>query len=320
MATSGTYSFGMTRDDIIRQSFLNIGKLDSFDILDAAQTADTAIVLNMMVKQWMGRSDFAPGLKMWLRKHGHLFLQNNSGVYVVGPGCTPGGTNAYTPTTLSVTAPSASTTVTLTSVSGVGAGYYIGIELDSGALFWTTVVGAPVGLVATLAATLPSQAGSGAQVFVFQTIAQQPLFIETASLRDSNLFDTPIRMMTLQDYDWLSNKADPTNLQDPTAVYYENQLTNSFLYTDAGASQDVSKHLVLTYQEPVQDFNNVLDNPYFPQEWYLPLCWGLSKLICPQYNRPWTPLMQENFITALRIAQQKDAEKSSLYFQPGAED
>lgn len=321
MATSGVYSFGVTRDDIIRQSFLSIGKLDPYESPDAQQAQDTAIVLNMMVKQWMGRADYAPGLKMWTRKHGHLFLQNNSGRYLIGPGATTGWSNDYVYPTITVNAAAAASTLTLSAVTGVASGYYIGVQLDSGALFWTTVNGAPAGLVVTLAAVLPSSAASGAQVFVFQTIAQQPLFIETAVLRDQDLTDTPVKIMqTVQSYDMLPNKADPTFMQDPTAIYYENQLGNSYLYTDCGAAQDVSKHLVLTYQEPVQDFINPLDNPYYPQEWYWTLCLGLAKRICPQYNRPWTQLNEDNYKEAMATARNKDAEKCELFFQPGADD
>lgn len=318
MATSGVYSFGVTRDDIFRQAFLNIGKLGAYSTLDSVQAADTGIVLNMMCKQWMGKADFAPGLKMWTRKHGHLFLNSTTGRYLVGP-TAPGWTNDYVQTTTTASAAAAALTLSLTSVTGIATGYFIGIVLASGALFWTTVNGAPVGLVVTLAAALPSAAASGAQIFAYQTTAQQPLFIETAVLRDQFLVDTPVNIMNVQDYDYLPNKADPTALQDPTAIYYENQLTNSYLYTDAGAAQDTTKHLALTYQEPVQDFTTALDTPYYSSEWYLPLCWGLGKLICPQYNRVWTPLMEENFITSLRIAQQKDAETSSLFFQPGTD-
>ena len=319
MSTSGTYTFSVSRDDIVRQAFLNMGKLDPYEQVDAMNARDAVLMLNMMVKQWMGKADFAPGLKMWCRKHGHLFLNNSTGQYNVGPGAT-GWTNAYYPTTLASACAAGASTALLTAISGVVAGSFVGIQLDSGALFWTTVSGAPSGSTITLAATVPSQASSGNNVFSYVVGAQQPLYIETAQLRDENLVDTPLKILTVQDYDMLPNKADPTNLQDPTAIYYENQLGTSYLYTDAGASQDVGKHIVLTYMEPIQDFNNPLDTPYFPQEWYLPLCLGLSKLLSPQYNRVWTPLMQENFVTTLRIAQQKDAERSSMYFQPGAED
>lgn len=321
MATSGTYAFAVTRDDIIRQAFLSIGKLDPFESPDAQQTQDSSIVLNMMVKQWMGKADYAPGLKVWTRKHGHLFLSSTTGQYTIGPGSATGWTNSYVYPVTTVAAAAAASSLTLSSVAGIASGYNIGVELDSGALFWTTVSGAPVGLVVTLAAPLPSSAASGAQIFAFQTIAQQPLYIETCVLRDQNLVDTPVKIMqTVQSYDNLPNKADPTFIADPTAIYYENQLGNSYLYTDCGAAQDVTKHLVMSYMEPIQDFNNPLDNPSYPQEWYWALCLGLAKRICPQYNRPWSQLNEENYKEAMATARNKDAEKCELFFQPGAED
>lgn len=318
MATSGTYVFGVTRDDILRQAHLNIGKLDAFEVLDPVQTQDGAFVLNMMVKQWMGKADWAPGLKMWTRKHGNLFLSSTTGRYLVGAGAT-GWTNDFTATTTTSGGAAAAVTLTLASVTGVADTYKIGVCLADGSLFWTSVFGAPSGLVVTLLAALPSAAAAGARVLAYATTAQQPLFIETVILRDQHFVDVPVNVMTVQSYDFLPSKADPAFKQDPTAIYYENQLTNSYLYTDCGAAQDVTKHLVLTYQEPIQDFNNPTDNPHYSAEWYLPLCWGLSKLLCPQYNRVWTPLMEENFVTSLRIAQEKDAEWSELYFECGSE-
>jgi hypothetical protein len=319
MATSGTYTFAVTRDDIIRQAMLTIGKLDPFESPDPQQTQDLSFVLNMMCKQWMGRADFAPGLKVWTRKHGHLFLSNTTGRYTIGPAAN-GWTNDYTAASLAATGAASSSSVTLSSLTGVAVGYFMGIVLDSGDIFWTTVATAP-SVTITLAAPLPSQASLNNAVFVFQNKAQQPLLIETVSLRDIYNQDTPVRIMpTVQDYDYLSNKADPTEQQDPTAIYYENQLGNSYLYINAGAALDVTKHLAITYMEPVQDFNSPLDNPYYPVEWYLPLCLGLAKLAAPQFNRPWSQLQQDNFDNALAIAQNKDAEKSSLFFQCGEEE
>ena len=81
MATSGTYSFGVTKYDIIRQAMLNIGKLDPVEAPTAEEMDDCSRLLNMMCKQWMGKTDFAPGLKVWTRKRGHLLLSNTTGAY-----------------------------------------------------------------------------------------------------------------------------------------------------------------------------------------------------------------------------------------------
>ena len=61
MPTSGTYSFTVTRDDIVREAMLNIGKLGEAETPTAQEVTDCARKLNMLVKQWMARQDFAPG-------------------------------------------------------------------------------------------------------------------------------------------------------------------------------------------------------------------------------------------------------------------
>jgi hypothetical protein len=150
---------------------------------------------------------------------------------------------------------------------------------------------------------------------------QQPIWIETALLRDKTLNDVPLRIFrAVQDYDMLPQKANPQNRSDPGGIYYEFQLTNSFLFTDVGAAADVTKYIVLTYLEAEQDFNNPLDAPEYPQEWYLPLAWGLAAQGHSMFHVTWTDSMEKRYMEALRIAQNKEAEIRTEYFQCGAED
>jgi hypothetical protein len=320
MSTSGTYSFTVNRDQIIRDAMLNIGKLDEIEAPTPQETTDCAFKLNMMIKQWQGKADFAPGLKVWTRRRGHLFLNGAGYQYTLGPNGQGWTQNYVYPVTTS-TAVTGATQVVLASVAGISVNDNIGVELDAGTLFWTTVSAINTGtLTVTLAAALPSQASTGAQVFDYTTTATQPIVVETATLRDQQLNDTPLKIMTVQDYDLLPSKVAPQNIGDPGAIYYEFQLGNSNLFTDVAAADDVTKHIVLTYLEAVQDMNSASDNFEYPQEWYLALSLGLSKLICPMFNAQWSSLLEENFKTALAIAQRKDPEIITLFFQPGAED
>ena len=318
MTTSGVFSFSVNRDQIIRDAMLNIGKLDEIENPSAQDITDCNLKLNMLVKQWMGRTDFAPGIKVYKRKWGYLFLNNATNQYSVGSGAT-GWTNSFVRPLTTATSAAGANTVTVVSATGIATGYYIGIQLDSGALFWTTVLNV-VGLVVTLNTTLPSQSASGSQVYCYQTIAQQPLSIETVVLRDNQNQDTTLNIMrTVQDYAGLPSKTDVTNISDPTAIYYEFQLTNSWLYTDCGAAQDVTKYIVMSYMEPVQDMVNPNDSFDYCQEAFLALSWGLSKQIAPMYNMPWSQVMESNYTAAVMIAGHKDAEVSTMYFQCGIE-
>ena len=317
MPTSGTFTFTVNRDQIIRLAMMNIGKLDEVETPTAQEVTDCSMYLNMMVKQWQGKTDFAPGLKTFTRRRGYLFLNGTTGQYSVGQTAT-GWTNSFSQTTTTASAAAAANSVQVKSTSGIVAGYNIGIQCDTNILYWTTVLSV-VGQVVTITGTLPTSSPVNAVVYCYQTTGTQPLQIEAAVLRDHSNSDTPMTIMQQPEYDWLPNKADPTNVGDPVSVYYENQLGNSFLYTDCGAANDVTKFLVLTYLEPIQDLTNPADNFEYSQEWFLPLSLGLAKLIAPMFNAPWTAVLESSLSTALRIAGNKDAERSVMYFQAGVD-
>jgi hypothetical protein len=318
MTTSGVFSFTVNRDQVIRDAMLNIGKLDEVENPSAQDITDCNLKLNMLIKQWMGRTDFAPGLKVYKRKWGYLFLSGSTNKYTVGPSGT-GWTNSFVRPLTTATSAAGANTITVASTTGIAATYNIGVQCDGNVLFWTTVLNV-VGSVVTLNATLPYQSASGSQVYCYQTTAQQPLNIETVVLRDQQNEDTPLRILrTVQDYANLPSKTDLQNVSDPTAIYYEFQLTNSFLYTDCAAAQDVTKYIAMSYMEPVQDMVNPTDNFDYAQECFLALSWGLSKQIAPMYNMPWSQVMESNYQAAVAIAGHKDGEVTTLYFQPGEE-
>jgi hypothetical protein len=317
MATSGTYSFGVTKYDIIRQAMLNIGKLDPVEAPTAEEMDDCSRLLNMMCKQWMGKTDFAPGLKVWTRKRGHLLLSNSTGTYTIGP-TAQGWTNSLNITSTVAAASAGASSVDIANVGTISAADTVAVYLDSGALFFTTA-SSVVGATVNLAANLPGSAASGNTVFSYTTAAQNPKDVETALLRDVNNTDTPLSFMTVQDYDYLPNKADPQYFGDPTAIYFERGLYTSTVYTDVGAAIDTRSHIVITYQEPIQDMTANADEPYYPQEWYLALCWGLSEQIAPMFKAKWNEKMEALKANAMAIARQGDAERSSIYFQPGTD-
>lgn len=315
MSTSGSYSFYVTRDDIVREALLNIGKIDGIDPIEAVIMNDVNRKLNLLVKQWQGRSDFAPGLKVWTRKRGHLFLRAFTGQYTVGPTAVGWATD-YTQTYSTANVVALDTALPVVSLSGITVGDHVAVELDTGDLFWSTVSSFGT-LTINLSTPVPSSSATGNIVFAYTSTPQQPLNIESALLRDNQFNDTPLNIMQSKDYDFLPNKVSPTNYGDPTAIYFENQLGYSYIYTDVAGSNDVSKHIVATYMEPVQDFVNSTDTPYYPQEWYRPLCWGLARECAPMFSAQWGQIHEANYTDSLLIARRKDPEFSTMYFAPG---
>jgi len=328
---SGTWNFTVSRDDIIREAMLNIGKVGEGTVITAGETADCARKLNMLVKQWMGKQDFAPGLKMWTRQRADLFLSSTQYVYELGPTgdnwvqANANGTPGYVQTNLTANLITNEVSVLVAEVSGIAPGYFLVIQLDSGDIYSTTVQTSMTtsgpGILTIPLPGMPSGASMGNYVWCYPVKAQRPLEIlptnATVILRDINANDTPMTIMTLQDYENLPTKTMPQYQTDPSAVYYESQLNNGYLFIDCSGAQDVTKHLHIVSLRPVMDINNPLDVPEYPQQWFRALCWGLSKEIAPMFNAVWTKEMDDNRRDSLAMAQEADAETTSMYFQPG---
>ena len=321
MTTSGIVTFSVTRDQIIQDAMFDAGALGVGESVNDNDLQFCSRRLNMMAKQWQGRQDFAPGLKMWSRKRGNLFLSATTGQYTVGPGGT-GWATSFTQLTTTAAASAGASTVLVSSITGLSSGDNIGIVLDSLAIQWTTINGAPSGSTVTLTNVLTGSAASGNTVYTYPTTSQarRPLEIVTVLCRDQNQNDVPIYKMTVQEYEALPTKAQPSSPTDVTAIYYEAQLGNGILYTDAGAAADCNKYLHMVYLSPIEDFNAATDTPDYPQEWYLALVTGLAVNIAPAFQLPVTAEMKSNFATALAIAQQSNAETSALFFQKGQDD
>ena len=302
-STSGaSYTFSMTRDQIIRQAMFDMGALQEAEVPTAQETQDMARLLNLITKQWMGNTDFAPGLKVWTRKRGELFLSPTQYTYSLGQSSldnwidsTTGLSypNKYGQTNVSGTVVAGATVIPVALTSQLNIGDYIGF-LNGSSIFWTNV-------------------------WNYTTKAVRPLALITATLRDIYANDTPLKIFqTVEEYEALPTKTAPTNIADPTAVLYESQFKsqapNGQLYLDVGGAQDVTKHLHLVYLSPTEDFLNPGDAADYPQQWFNPLCLELAKRGAPMFDCAWTTDLEELRKAAIAIAQQGDPEQSSAYF------
>lgn len=336
MSTSGTFSFTVSQSDIIREMMLNCGAIGEAEVPTAQEYNDCARKLNMLMKQWMGKQDFAPGLKMWTRQRGDLFLGYTKYQYQLGPsgdnwagGVTGGGLGVnYNQTQTTATANIGATTILVSSIVNINNGDYIGVQCGSD-IFWTTVNGAPTGSTVTLTNALTTAASPSAYVWNYTTKQQRPLAIVTSVLRDLYNNDVQQNPLTLEDYEALPTKTMANSASDPTAYYYESQIGTTTLvttpatgagqyYIDCGGAQDVTKHLHIVFLRPVMDLTNPGDNPEYPQQWYRAICWGGTKEICGMFDATWTQDMQENYLEAMLIAREPDSETTTFYFQPNA--
>lgn len=314
MSTSGSFDYLVTASDIITEAAESIGALASGETMSANDQTSFLRTLNMMAKQWSGNIDFAPGLKAFSRKIGYMFLQKSQSAYSLGPS----GDNAtlsYVSTTMRIGGTATNTTLEITASTGMTASDKIGIELDSGSIQWTTISSVTDSDTIVIAAGLTSSAAIGNRIFSYTTKLIRPLYIETAVLRDTNGNDVPMYSMGLQEYESLPSKAADGQ---PSYYHFRNTITNATLYLDVEPS-DVTYVMRMVFMAPAEDYDAVANDIAFPQEWYLPLALGLSKLMTAKFAQKWSDLNESNYQSALAIARSSYAETITDYFQPGLE-
>jgi hypothetical protein len=329
MSTSGVLTFRVNRDALIQGALRLCGAIDPENVaaISATQIANSAEALNMMVKGWESQ-----GLQLWERKYGVIFPQQNQTVYTLGsPGpagdhaclSTPLGTGFVRTTTtaaIAVGALTASlTAVTNTGTVGVPAltianGDQIGFQQTDGTMFWTTVNGAPVGLVVTLTAGPTVGVANGAYVNSYTTKLMRPLRILDGFTRQAGGNDIPHLIIPRELYNRFGMKTSAgTSIQ----LYYDVQENVGHLYVYP-TTQDVTQLLYIEFQKPIEDFTQAADDFDLPQEWGEALKYNLALRIAPEYGVPEKRFNQIKILAEETFTRLNgwDQENSSVYLQP----
>lgn len=331
MSTSGTVIFRLNRDQTINLALQTLGVVDPENAAGptTSQITNGSLWLNMLVKAWE-----AEGLQLWTRKYGVIFPQKSQGVYVLGNpapsgdhACltTPLGIGGFVKTTLANSASTNTTTISVSSISSnssvgipavsISDTYNIGIQLDSGSLFWTTVSGAPSGTTVTILSGLSSSATAGNTVYCYQTKLMRPLRILDAWVRQVGGNDNPVNIISREHYNRFGFKAGLTTV--PSQLYYDPQENTMNVYTYP-YFQDVVSQLYIEFQKPIEDFVSSTDDFDLPQEWAMALVYNLALYMAPSYEVPAEKFKQIQFLAGQTFAQvdEWDQEQASVNIQP----
>lgn len=312
MATSGSSNFSVTGQEIVEGALRSLGVLGRGRALQAGDLEDGLEALNMLVKQWQGKADFAPGLKVWTRKRATLFLQNGTYEYDLGPSGDHATSDTYAETTMRVAASTSATTLEVASTTGMTAGDYIGIVLDSGSIHWDTVASVTDGDTVVITTGLASAAAIGRKVYAYTNKIQRPLQILTFNLREADGSDTPIYPMLLEEYEAVPDKDAPGT---PTRYLYESHLTNGVLRFDT-APDDVSDLGKFVYLRPVEDLDAGSNDMDYPQHWFRALKFNLALDLAPEKGKEPSQQLRDNARISLMMAQNVDPDTSDLFFMP----
>ncbi len=281
MTTSGTVAFNFNRNQIILAAMRKIKVISSGETPSAQLVQDFSDQLNTFVK-----SLDAIGLHLWTEAEAILFLQPNQIAYDFGATATDHATEIHTATTLAGSGALGASTIVVTSATGIVTAYNIGIVLDSGSIFWTTVNGTPVGMTVTLAATITGTAAAGNAVYTYQTNIVRPLRIVSARRYNfASAIDTQTMVFSRIDY---RNQPNKTATGTVTQWFYDPKggaNVNGRLHLWP-SPPDVTNAVKFTWCRPIQDFTTAANNPDLPQEWLDALIWNLAYRMAPEFPVP----------------------------------
>jgi len=285
--TSGTFSATQSVIQILNAALRLTQVIGDEETATGSQLQSGLDAMTAMTKGWQ-----ASGIHVWCEEEAILFLQPGQTVYEIGAGspdkCTLWQTLAQT--TLIATAAPAATSISVHSIAGINAGDSVGIQLDAGTNFWTTVASTPSGSTVPLTAGLPSQATQGAIVFDYTTPLYRPLKVMGGRRYNYlSTIDLPINMWARLDY---QNQPNKYTTGIPTAFFYDPQ-TGQGSYQQPVAlmnmwptPQDNTNAMRFTAQRPIQDVGTLANILDFPIEWNAALKWNTALEIGPEFGCP----------------------------------
>jgi hypothetical protein len=317
---SNSFIFTDTTSSIINDAAMFTGKLAIGDTLEPEEYNLALRELNRMSKGLMLKNDRSPGMKLWLRRTGFLFLNASTGQYNLSANSTvsPGWTESFAVANTVGPNPPGQNVVHCVSTAGMATNNNIGLVLDNNTLEWTTVASVINTTAVMVASNLTFSMNNQSIAYFYATNAQPPQVIDFVNLRDNNGNDLNIDILTYEEFTSLPAKQSQVYQGDPVAIYYESHLVGSnpfgFLNTDVNGAIDLTKYLVVNFVREIQDWVNPTDQPDFPKEWNSALVYGLAKRLSPYWNTNWTKIQDDLATGAIALATNANPKKLAAHF------
>jgi len=308
MAVSGTNTFSLTRDQIIKRSLSILGARTQGRNVTASEMNEASDVLNMMVKSWKSKGQY-----LWKTAEGTLFLATGQVKYKLD-GSTANATESFNQTTTSAAASSGASTIDVTDTTGFTVGYNIGVAQDDNTIHWTTITLIASSTI-TLNANLTADVASGSKVYVYQTKINRPERVTQARLRyDDDITDVSLAELARETYFDYSNKFASGK---PNSYYYDKQLTHGDIYIYP-SPDDATDTIKFTFEKQFFDFSSAVDDPDFPVEWLLPIATNLAYYLSFEYgiSAEKAERIKRDAEQLLADSEGYDKESTSVFFQP----
>lgn len=277
MATSGSTDFSLNRDQIIASALRKLRAIDPRIAVEGILITNAATALNLMLKAWQ-----TDGVFLWLNEEIVLHLQYNQQFYSLGPtGDHCCLLSDAAKTQLSADSANGETSHSVDSITGIADADYLGIELDSGVIQWTTVDGSPSGTTVVSDDALTGAASTDNWVFAYTNKIARPLQIVEARVRDTDDVDTVLGIEAVRSK--FMSITDKTSTGRTLDIHYNPDRANGQLYTwPVADTGDITDRIVMSVQRTIEDFDSQANEADAPQEALSAIIWNLAVELAPE--------------------------------------
>ena len=318
MAVSVSFDYSRTGTQIINAALRKIGVLAEGQAATTAQTADVLESLNFMLKAWSNK-----GLDVKQIRTAYIYPEDGINELELGNASADHEWSLELGlTSLTAAAAAAATALTVTITAGdavVGTtadSDIIGVELDSGNIFWTTLSAGGGTTALTLAAGITTAAASGNRVYFFTARAFRPESILDAYLVTAS---TGARRELTKTPESTLQGLNQTTEGAPTQYCFRQMLDDSVMRIWP-RWPDGKTYIEARILHQYDDMDAASDTLMFAPAAYEAIVYGLAVRLSPDYKLP----LQERVLLKQEADTMIDAmfsaltEGTSIYFQPEA--
>lgn len=290
MATSGSVDYTVNRTKIIDTALQLLNVLAAGETSSAEDYQLANDLLNMMVKSWQ-----ADGLHLWATQEATLFLQSGTGEYSLSSDASSAiatKSEGTVITAVSTAVAISDTAILVDSTTGMAAADLVGIVLDDGTVFQSTVASVDSSTQITIDDAVTGDGASvDNRVYVYTSRLNRPLRISSCRYvtgSGTTLREIPLTKVSKADY---FNNPNKNSTGTPNSFYYDPQLTAGKLYLWPVPSNSTG-YIRFTHERALEDFDSATDTPDFPQEWMETLLYNLATRLGPAFGRAGDPNFQ----------------------------
>lgn len=301
-----------TRNDIVNAALTLNGTKAIEEDVDGVVLELAAEFLDDMVKEWQ-----AAGAHLWTTLSATLFLEKGQKEYLIGPGTTDHATETFEATTVSADEAALQTVISITSTTNMVNADQIGIELDSGAIHWTTVVSFVADTTVTITTGIPTASSSANRIYYYTTDLGRALkipdarrFTQTSSAADGQ--EIQLYSSARIDYLQLPNKETSGT---PTQYYFQALRTNGNLFIWP-VPDNADHRFEFTFRKPLDIFDSASDTADFPNEWLRALKYNLAVATASLSGMPIRPDVASIAERTYQVVMAFDQEDTPMLLTP----